>query len=44
MGKRRAGIIEFQVNGDVFDAVGSFTCNYGRPKREGLVGPTCPGI
>jgi len=37
---RRAGIIELQGNGKVFDAVGSFTCNYGRNKREGLVGPT----
>lgn len=37
---RRAGIIELQQNGNVMDAVGSFTCNYGRNKKEGLVGPT----
>lgn len=38
--QRRAGIIELQYNGNTLDAVGSFTCNYGRNKKEGLVGPT----
>jgi hypothetical protein len=36
---RRAGVMNLQVNGEVFDAVGSFTVNYGQPKREELVGP-----
>ena len=36
---RRAGVINFQINGKVYDAVGSFTVNFGQPKREGLVGP-----
>ena len=36
---RRAGTINLQVNGQVYDALGSFTYNLGRPKREMLVGP-----
>lgn len=36
---RRAGTINLQVNGNVYDAVGSFTYNLGRPKREMLTGP-----
>lgn len=36
--QRRAGIITFQVNGEVYDAKGSFTVNFGRPKREPIIG------
>jgi hypothetical protein len=35
---RRAGVIQFQVNGMVYDCEGSFSYNLGNPKREGLVG------
>jgi hypothetical protein len=28
-----------QINGNSYDAVGSFTINYGAPKRDELVGP-----
>ena len=34
-----AGRLEITVNGDVVNAVGNFTINIGKPKREGLVGP-----
>jgi len=36
--QRRAGIIYFTVNGVRQDAIGSFTCGYGTPKREALIG------
>ncbi len=36
---RRAGTINIQVNGVVYDAVGSFSYNLGQPMREELVGP-----
>lgn len=35
---RRAGIIQFQVNGEVMDAKGSFSYNLGRPMRESIIG------
>jgi len=38
MGNRRAGTINVQVNGQVYDAVGSFSHNLGRPKKEMLMG------
>ena len=36
---RRAGVINIQANGVVFDAVGNFSYNLGQPLREELVGP-----
>lgn len=36
--KRVGGIIELKVNGDLFQAKGSFTYNLGAPKRETVVG------
>jgi hypothetical protein len=36
--QRRAGTIEFQIDGEMMDAVGNFTYNLGRAKREALVG------
>ena len=36
--QRRAGLIQLQVNGEIFDAKGSFSYNLGRPKREAMVG------
>lgn len=36
--QRRAGLIQLQVNGEVFDAKGSFSYNLGRPKREPMIG------
>lgn len=38
--QRVAGTIEFKVNGDLLRAVGDFTLNPGRPKREGMIGAT----
>jgi hypothetical protein len=35
---RRGGIIQLQVNGELYDAKGNFTYNIGRPKREAIVG------
>jgi len=35
---RRAGIIRFKVDGQVYDAKGNFTYNLGHPKRESLIG------
>jgi hypothetical protein len=40
--QRRAGTIQLQVNGEIQDAVGSFSYNLGRPKREGMVGSDRP--
>lgn len=36
--QRRAGLIQLQVQGEIFDAKGNFTYNLGRPKREAIVG------
>jgi hypothetical protein len=38
MSSRRAGIIQLQANGEVYDAKGSFTYNIGRPMRSAIVG------
>lgn len=42
MSQRRAGIFYLKVNGQIFDAKGSFTYNLGRPKREGILGSSGP--
>ena len=34
-----AGLLQITINGDTVNAVGSFTLNLGKPKREGMVGP-----
>lgn len=36
--QRRGGIIQVQVNGEVYRAKGSFSYNLGRPKRESIIG------
>ena len=36
--QRVGGIIQFQINGEIFQAKGSFSYNLGRPKREPVVG------
>lgn len=36
---RRAGVINIQANGVVYDAVGNFSWNLGFNKRDGMVGP-----
>lgn len=36
--KRVGGIIELKINGNLFQAKGSFTYNLGAPKREAVVG------
>lgn len=36
--QRRAGLIQLQVNGEVYDAKGTFTYNLGTPKREAIIG------
>lgn len=38
MSQRRGGLIQFNVNGVLQDAKGSFTYNLGRPMREAIVG------
>lgn len=38
MSQRRGGIIQLQVNGEIYDAKGNFTYNLGRPLREAIVG------
>lgn len=38
MGQRRAGLIQFKINGEIYDAKGNFTYNLGRPKRDSIVG------
>lgn len=38
MPQRRGGIIQVQVNGEVFQAKGSWSYNLGRPMREAIVG------
>lgn len=37
-GQRRGGIISLQINGEVYDAKGSFSYNLGRNIREGIPG------
>jgi hypothetical protein len=39
MSNLRAGFIKFQINGNVYDASGSFTYNLGAKKRTTLLGP-----
>lgn len=36
--QRKGGIIQLQIDGEVFDAKGSFSYNLGRPMRETIVG------
>ena len=36
--RRVGGIIQVQIQGEIFDAKGSFTYNLGRPMREAVVG------
>ncbi len=36
--QRRAGIIQFNINGELYDAKGSFSYNLGRAKREAIIG------
>lgn len=38
MSQRRGGLIQFQINGEIYDAKGEFTYNLGRPLRETIVG------
>lgn len=38
MAQRKGGIIQVQVNGEIFQAKGNFTYNLGRSKREAIVG------
>ncbi len=38
MSQRRAGLIQVQVNGEVYDAKGSWSYNLGRPKRDAIIG------
>jgi hypothetical protein len=35
---RRAGIIQVQINGEIYDAKGSWSYDLGAPKRESIVG------
>ena len=37
---RRAGVLYFKVDGQQYDARGSFTYSLGSPKREAIVGPS----
>lgn len=38
MSQRRAGVVYFKVDGNIYDAKGNFTYNLGKPKREAIVG------
>lgn len=38
MAQRTAGLIQVQINGEIFSAKGNFTFNLGRPLNEGIVG------
>lgn len=38
MSQRRGGIIQVQINGEVYDAKGSWSYNLGRARREAIVG------
>jgi predicted heme/steroid binding protein len=42
MSQRRGGIISLQLNGEVYDAKGSFSYNLGRPLREAIMGADGP--
>ena len=54
MANRVSGIISFKVDGEVYNAKGSFTLNYGFETREAIIGsdtihgykamPVAPGI
>lgn len=35
---RRAGIIYLKIDGEIYDAKGSFSYNLGKPKRDAIVG------
>ncbi len=39
---RRAGVIQIQVNGFIYDAAGDFDYNIGEPMTEDLTGPSGP--
>lgn len=36
--QRVAGLIQVQVDGEIYDAKGSWSYNLGRPKREAIIG------
>lgn len=36
--QRRAGIIQLAINGELHEAKGNFTYNFGAPKREAIIG------
>lgn len=36
--QRKGGIIQLQIDGEIYDARGNFTYNLGRPMREPIVG------
>ena len=36
--QRRAGLIQFQIGGEILDAKGNFSYGLGAPKREAIVG------
>jgi len=38
MNQRRGGLIQVQVNGEIYDAKGTWSYNIGRPKREAIIG------
>lgn len=38
MAQRRAGIIFFKIDGEIFNAKGSYTYGMGKPMREAIVG------
>lgn len=38
MSQRKGGIIQVQINGEIFDARGNWTYNLGKPAREAIVG------
>ncbi len=38
MSQRTAGLIQFQINGKIYDAKGNFSYGLGRPTREAIPG------
>lgn len=38
MDQKRAGLIQFKVNGEIYDAKGAFKYGFGRPKRTAIMG------
>lgn len=40
--QRKGGVIQLQIDGEVYDAKGNFTYNLGRPMRETIVGADRP--